>query len=264
VAAMSFQNLVPKSAVLLLFTCTGAHCQDLLTVGVIEGSGAEVALGGFIALGANAYAGDSSIAIGENSYANSHSLAIGRDTIAGGMNNVVIGGAATVTTAPGANEGYGSNSVAIGGYRNRAFGEYSYAMGYQSTANGNGAYAHGYVVDAAAFAIALGSFNLGHYGMLTPVSNNDWIENSPLFELGNGKPDYTEASNAITTLKNGQTTLTNKAWKNRNSSVSPTADPSSASTDSGGQALIVEGHTLLKGKVILEAAQGDVSMGIYQ
>ena len=260
---MSSKNFIPKAAALLLFTCASAHSQDLLNVGIIEGTGADVALGGFIALGTDAYAGDSSVAIGDNAYANFHSIAIGRDTIAGGMNNVVIGGAATVLTAPGANEGYGSNSVAIGGYRNRAFGEYSYAMGYQATANGNGAYAHGYVVDAAAFAVALGSFNLGHYGMLTPVSNNDWIENSPLFELGNGRPDYTEASNAITTLKNGQTTLTNKAWKNRGSSVSPTADPSSASTDSEGQALIVEGHTLLKGEVILEAPQGDISMGIY-
>jgi len=263
---MKLKITLPKAAVLwLLLTPSIACSQDLLNVGIIEGTGAEVALGGFIALGTDAYSGDSSVAIGDNAYANFHSIAIGRDTIAGGMNNVVIGGAATVLTAPGANEGYGSNSVAIGGYRNRAFGEYSYAMGYQATATGNGAYAHGVGVDAAAFAIAMGSFNLGHYGLITPVSDYQWLENSPLFELGNAKPDYTEnASNAITTLKNGQTTLTNKAWKNRGSSVSATSDPSPASTDSGGQALIVEGHTLLKGKVILEAPQGDISMGIYQ
>jgi len=32
---------------------------------------------------------------------------------------------------------------------------------------------------------------------------------------------------------------------------------------SGGNALVVEGHTLLKGKVIIEQVQGDISMGIY-
>jgi hypothetical protein len=92
-----------------------------------------------------------------------------------------------------------------------------------------------------------------------------------LFELGNGAPDEYDAmsmsgyfSNAITTLKNGQTTLTNKAWLNRDSGTSATADPSSATTDSGGEALVVEGHTRLKGKVIIEQPQGDISMGIYQ
>jgi hypothetical protein len=91
-----------------------------------------------------------------------------------------------------------------------------------------------------------------------------------LFELGNGAPEYavdfwsSNYSNAITTLKNGQTTLTNKAWLNRDSGISATADPSSATTDSGGEALVVEGHTRLKGKVTIEEPQGDISMGIYQ
>lgn len=34
-------------------------------------------------------------------------------------------------------------------------------------------------------------------------------------------------------------------------------------TDSGGEALVVEGHTRLKGQVIIEQTQGDISMGIY-
>lgn len=68
---------------------------------------------------------------------------------------------------------------------------------------------------------------------------------------------------SITTLKNGQATLTKKAWLNRGG-ASATADPSSSTADGDGEALVVEGHTRLKGKVIIEEAQGDISMGIYQ
>jgi hypothetical protein len=49
-------------------------------------------------------------------------------------------------------------------------------------------------------------------------------------------------------------------WKAHSST--PLADPA-ATTDSGGEALVVEGHTRLKGKVIIEQPQGDISMGIY-
>ena len=83
-----------------------------------------------------------------------------------------------------------------------------------------------------------------------------------MLEVGNGNPNAAtfETSNAITTLKNGQTTLTNKAWKANPSA--PLADPD-PTTDSGGNALVVEGHTVLKGKVVIEQVQGDISMGIY-
>jgi hypothetical protein len=74
------------------------------------------------------------------------------------------------------------------------------------------------------------------------------------------EPPFTSRSNAISTLKNGQTTLTNKAWLAN--AETPMADPDSL-TDSGGEALVVEGHTRLRGKVIIEQAQGDISMGIY-
>lgn len=61
----------------------------------------------------------------------------------------------------------------------------------------------------------------------------------------------------------GQVTLTNTPWKNRAVSISPLADPSPTTTDNEGNALVVEGHTVLKGKVVIEQAQGDISMGIY-
>lgn len=86
-----------------------------------------------------------------------------------------------------------------------------------------------------------------------------WVETDPLLLVGNGSSTAL-ASNAITTLKNGQTTLTNKEWKAN--SADPLADPA-ATTDSGGEALVVDGHTRLRGKVIIEQAQGDISMGIY-
>ncbi len=94
------------------------------------------------------------------------------------------------------------------------------------------------------------------------------METDPLLTVGNGGASFGDpsaASNAITTLKNGLTTLTNKAWKQRDPQVTPaTADPSVEETDSDGNALIVEGHTILKGKVVIEQPQGDISMGIYQ
>ncbi len=62
----------------------------------------------------------------------------------------------------------------------------------------------------------------------------------------------------------GQTTLTNNPWKTRIVTVSPLADPTPATNDSGGNALVVDGHTVLNGKVIISVPQGDISMGIYQ
>ena len=62
----------------------------------------------------------------------------------------------------------------------------------------------------------------------------------------------------------GQTTLTNNPWKTRIVTVSPLADPTPATNDSGGNALVVDGHTVLNGKVVISVPQGDISMGIYQ
>jgi len=140
------------------------------------------------------------------------------------------------------------------GYYTYAGGAYSMALGYWT---GN--------VDS--YSIALGSKNLSSASVGNPVPG--WFEDSVLFELGNGEPTSYDwyrpnLSNAITTLKNGQTTLINKAWLNRDSGASATSDPSPATTDSGGNALVVDGHTVLNGKVIITVPQGDISMGIYQ
>ena len=143
----------------------------------------------------------------------------------------------------------GKNSTAIGGDESVAIGDYSFSSGYHTTA-------------PCAYSVAIGSKNLSSQNLL-PISENaptEWVETEALFELGNGNPQATtaEASNAITTLKNGQTTLTNKSWKQEN----PDATPAPADPD--GQALVVEGDAVLKGKVILREVQGDISMGDFQ
>jgi len=205
--------------------------------------------GALMAMGDSAFAsGDGAVAIGYSTYARSNSVAIGDGNWADG-----------------------DHSSAIGGRGNAANGFCSYALGAASYVSSNQSLAWGYYAGTMYdYSIALGSKNLG--------SNMDllvegWQEDAVLFELGNGTPggmwsDYDSnrlgLSNAITTLKNGQTTLTNKAWLNREQSVSATADPSPDDTDSSGEALVVEGHTRLKGKVIIEQPQGDISMGIYE
>jgi hypothetical protein len=129
-----------------------------------------------------------------------------------------------------------------------------------STANGDYSIASGAGVTAQAYSSAA----FGRYSQNLGDASN-WIETDPLLQLGNGTDSYS-LSNAITTLKNGQTTLTNKAWNQRDvANVLATADPDpNTPDDSDGNALVVEGHTLLKGKVVIEQPQGDISMGIYQ
>lgn len=144
-----------------------------------------------------------------------------------------------------------------------------YAPSYSSTAmSGGSAYgdysmAAGMYTNAPSYSCtALGSFNT----IWGSASTNSWVELDPLLLVGNGTDSG--LSNAITTLKNGQTTLTNKAWSG-NHNVGLTGD------NSYGEALVVEGHTrltgntvmkgntVIEGKVTISVPQGDISMGIY-
>lgn len=230
-------------ALLALGFAPSAFSQNLIATSIRASTSSPSTC--LIALGESSYADTSGVAIGLRAYSTSNALALGGYS----------------------NDAYGDYSVVIGGYENYAGGAYSYALGNMTEAWSNDSLAYGYYIATSSdFSIALGSKNLssGSFG-----SNDGWLEDAVLFELGNGEPTGSDhyrygLSNAITTLKNGQTTLTNKAWLNRDSGTSATADPSSATTDSGGEALVVEGHTRLKGKVIIEQPQGDISMGIYQ
>ncbi len=140
-----------------------------------------------------------------------------------------------------------------------ASGPYSIARGYQSSALGTYSTANGLSTSAKSAAeTVFGWYNLES----SPVNSAIWNGLDGLFRLGNG--NSSGRSDAMTVLKSGQTTLTNKEWK-----AAVTADPDAAlddpasTTDSGGEALVVDGHTRLNGKVIVTTPQGDISMGIY-
>ena len=259
-------SVLSNGATLALGNGANATRQDAIAIGTY----ANASMNEAVALGTGAYASAqyatalaNSYAAGESSLAAASGTALGFRAIGLGAiayrdSGVAIGGfdeAQCVTNAT-----YGKGATAIGGCLNVAVGNYSYAMGWNANSLGIHSYAMGYATLANSYATALGSCNLSTNHAQPSDGNDPWLEDSALFELGNGNPDFRAASNAITTLKNGQTTLTNKEWKAH--ADAPLADPAS-STASGGEALVVEGHTRLKGKVIIEQAQGDISMGIY-
>lgn len=113
-----------------------------------------------------------------------------------------------------------------------------------------------------------------------PIVPGQWRYGSNLMIIGNGlqwlppgagSTFVTTPSNALEIHSSGATTLKNRAW----SSGSPLAVPTnswagtflpSLSKDlyKDGNALVVDGHTVLNGKVIISVPQGDISMGIYQ
>lgn len=267
----------------------------------------QLAAGGYLtrSYGSNTWLESGALlALGDNSQANgSNAIALGGGT-ANGTSSLAIGqsqatGYASVSTGAGIASGDFSSATGLGnasGYgavslnAGIAAGDYSTAMGggyaaaYGSTAMGGGsalatgATAMGSGQAAGNFSLAVGegtiaqayaSVAVGSYNASQGTSDS-WIETDDLLVIGNGAEFYPR-SNALATLKNGRTTLTNKFWD----SNAPTTVPSNAEEASNGQALVVEGHAelkgnttldgdiTLKGKVTLEQPQGDISMGIY-
>jgi Head domain of trimeric autotransporter adhesin len=212
----------------------------------------NLALGSY---GTSIASGSNAIASGHNATASGmFSIASGTNALASGVQSVAIGQNATAT---------GMFSQAIGNTVS-ATGAYSYARGSGSTAAGVFSNAIGYQSSARGRA----EFVVGTGNLESPTVSNGFIANSlnGLFRVGNGVSSA--RSDAMTVLFNGQTTLTNKEWKTATSAAPASAaaalaNPAST-TDSDGNALVVEGHTLLKGKVTLAVPQGDISMGIYQ
>ena len=191
---------------------------------------------------------------------------------------------------------YGECSTAWGEYASAlgdsstAWGMWTSAIGYYSTAWG--AYAEafglyttawGYETTAKAYvSTAIGAYNVGRYTFLDDgVSYNDgdteWFDLDPLLEVGNGTSS--NRSNALTIIKNGQTTLANKYWDDQ----APTAIPDDPDTEldgdqsSAGEALVVNGHGRLNGNLAVQGnvtiagevmiarllPQGDISMGSF-
>jgi len=164
---------------------------------------------------------------------------------------------------------HGASAQASGSYsyakgpNAKAIGDYSRADGSQSKALAEHAIAEGLGVEAHLYAeTALGAYN----AIETPAPESPiWDMTSALLRVGNGTSP-SDRSDAIKVLKNGQSTLKNKFWDEND----PSEVPTNAVETSNGNALVVEGHTVLegnavmKGKVTIEQAQGDIGMGIYQ
>lgn len=259
---------------------SSATATNAVALGVL----ARAESGNALAVGSNVYANSNgSIALGVNSAAiNEFAFVGGVGAGASGWSSIALGTFSNTVGTMGAALGHhaqaladettavGKESKANGTYA-AAFGAHavasgtaSIALGYQSFASGFGSSSLGYgSLASARGVVAAGSFNKGLAG-----STTNWVESDPLLEVGNGV-DSSNRSNAITTLKNGQTTLINKAWKAANPGTTPAAavalaDPGTTSdADSKGEALVVDGHTRLRGKVVIEQAQGDIAMGIY-
>ena len=161
----------------------------------------------------------------------------------------------------------GNQAVALG-YTTQAVGEQAVALNSLTIASGRSSMAVGYYTKAESYcSIALGYNNVGG------GSSGRWSDLDPLLEVGNGtSTSANDSSNALTVLKNGQTTLENRYWASADEDDDGTpdseADPSFVPSDensSAGQALVVDGHAKFNGKVTITyiEPQGDISMGMF-
>lgn len=218
-----------------------------------------------LALSGGNVTGEMATAMSGGSAGAYHAVAM-NDSFADGMNSAAMGESFAVGNASVALAGSysdGAFSVALSG--GNSIGAFTTALSGGS-AEGENSIAGGKGIVAKAYAsTALGAWNTIQTGW--PAS---WVESDPLFTIGNGSGNSTR-SNAMMMLKNGQTTFRNKFW----SGSTPSVVPGGAAASSG-NAVVVEGHsvlkgnttvegnTLLQGNVIIAAPQGDISMGIYQ
>ncbi len=108
-------------------------------------------------------------------------------------------------------------------------------------------------------SIAAGNFNIIHNSSSAVIGtwNKDTGTGKERLIVGNGNSNT--PSNAMELLDSGQTKLINKGWN----SMNPLIVPTHPNFDNG-NALVVEGHTRMRGKVIIEQPQGDISMGIFE
>jgi hypothetical protein len=208
--------------------------------------------GGLVSLGTSAASGANSIAAGVSSAASGElSTAIGHTATASGLHSFAFGSNVSATQ---------QYSMAIGVNSSATF-NLAFARGNTAISSGLASNAMGYGVSAKARTeTAIGSWNIES----SVIGGINLVGTYGLFRVGNGTSTTTR-SDALTVLMNGQTTLTNKEWK-----AAVVADPATAladpasTTDSSGNALVVDGHAVLNGKVTLAVAQGDISMGDYQ
>ena len=251
---------------------TSANVSNTLTTQgfLMANPAGGVGIGGGSALGDKSFAGADgvasgprSISFGYNSSATaSDSFAFGISSSAGGYSSLSLGSSSnavgTHSIALGTNASALALSSAAIGINSLASGDFATTIGAYSEATAKHSSAFGY----GASSRSMGEVALGTHNKLSEKINA-WRELDAAFRVGNGESPFGR-SDAVTTLKNGQTTLSNKAWKQSFVADNETRlknPPSRA--DSDGKALVVDGHSLFNGKVVMAAAQGDISMGVY-
>ncbi len=182
--------------------------------------------------------GDHSIALGYNTTASSlHSVAIGASTTASAPHAVAIG---RFTKAQG------QHSTAMG-YSTEASGNYGTSMGSQTKAEGVTSTAMGEFTTASAnYSTSMGRYTtaqsymsvvMGRYNVILG-DGTAWVTDDPLFIIGNGSSDANR-SNALTVLKNANTTIGGSLTINANGTDASITFP----TDRGssGQVLSSDG-----------------------
>jgi len=250
------------------------------------------------AIGTNSFAsGSQTVASGVSSFtAGSSTSASGSASFAVGVSTISSGDNSFSAGLGTSSSGYASFSA---GYASAAKGPQSFAVGYNTEAIGQSSFVAGSATKANKFAsVALGTNTIANSYVETvlgafnnPIPATFEYGFNPLegiFEIGNGT-STTDRSNAVTVLKNGKTTLTNKFWN----ASAPAVIPSDTNASSA-IALEVNGHQSVKGnssvsgdisvtgkttlqgstevngdstfngKVTLSQPQGDISMGIYE
>ncbi|MBK1792500.1 hypothetical protein [Persicirhabdus sediminis] len=215
-----------------------------------------------MAVGYNSHASYNSFVQGFSNYAHDSSLASGVGNFSKNI-SAVFGWNNNVNEE--AEGQYPRHSLASG-HNNYILGSSSFATGTSNTLQAYNASVLGSLLMNTSYSsTAVGQYNYDFSTVIededdTNDGNRNWYDLDALFTVGNGSSSSTR-TNAVTTYKNGQTTLTNKAWKTDIDAADlvPAAPTDVADTT----ALVVEGDTLLRGGVRLEKAQGDISMGAF-
>jgi hypothetical protein len=170
--------------------------------------------------------GATSTAIGYQSNASGNfAIAMGYSSNATSNNSIAIGKDATASNEYAV--AIGNNPIASG-YAALAMGDYTTASGRISTAFGNRTTA------PSAYETVLGRYNSDY----TPSSATDWIATDRLFVVGNGATDVAK-SNALTILKNANTTIGGSLTLNGNGTNTSITFPTTRGTS--GQVLQTDG-----------------------
>ena len=152
--------------------------------------------------------GNNSTAMGDGTNASGYrSTAMGYETEAIGDYSTAMGGSTEASGDYSTSMGDGTNAS---GETSTAMGWYTKASGLHSTAVGNKTEAkakNSFAAGAKSLAESHTEFVIGRYNETTSgVSSTDWVNEDPLFTVGNGQ-DNENRRNAFQILKNGDATF---------------------------------------------------------